>query len=75
MSVPCHLPPVRAAVVEVIHVSAMRGDGSAGNPERLIELYFARDGELLACYDPINGPPDAFASQPVGDDVDKREGA
>ncbi|MBW7896540.1 MAG: hypothetical protein H3C27_15640 [Opitutaceae bacterium] len=56
-------------------MSAMRGDGSVGNPERLIELYFARDGDLLACYDPINGPPDAFASQPVGDDVDKREGA
>jgi hypothetical protein len=51
----------------------MRGDGSHGNPERLIELYFARNGDLLACYDPINGPPDSFVSQPVGEDAEKRE--
>ncbi|MNJ82555.1 hypothetical protein D3C77_820490 [compost metagenome] len=38
----------------------MRGDGSPSNPERLINLYFNDDGELMACYDPLNGPPDSF---------------
>lgn len=60
MSVECHLPPDKAEVIQVIAVDGMRGDGSPENPERLISLYFSLDGRLLACYDPINGPPDAF---------------
>jgi len=59
MAIDCHLPP-SAARVSLIWVSAMRGDGSPSNPERLINLYFNDSGELLACYDPLNGPPDSF---------------
>ena len=57
---PCHIPPSSARIVELIHVSSMRGDGSQENPERSIELYFSKEGELLACYDPLNGLPDSF---------------
>ncbi|WP_449106706.1 hypothetical protein [Pseudomonas mohnii] len=59
MAIDCHLPP-SAARVSLIWVSAMRGDGSPSNPERLINLYFSDSGELLACHDPLNGPPDSF---------------
>ncbi|MEX3690793.1 hypothetical protein AB3X91_11890 [Paraburkholderia sp. BR14263] len=44
----------------MIALSAARGDGSEGNPERTINLYFSLDGRMLACYDPLNGPPDGF---------------
>ncbi|WP_157638686.1 hypothetical protein [Burkholderia ubonensis] len=60
MGVPCHLPPTAAELVSLIHVSAHRGDGSASNPERVIHLYYAQDGRLLACHDPLNGPADGF---------------
>jgi len=60
MPVPCHLPPARAEIVELIHVPAHRGDGSEANPERIINLYFTKGGELVACYDPLNGPLDGF---------------
>ena len=66
MSVPCHLPPDRAALVQVIHVCAMRGDGSSNNPERMIQMYFSTEGELLACFDPITGAPDAFFAEGQG---------
>lgn len=57
------MPPHTARVVELIFVPAMRGDGSPGNPERVINLYFSKEGELMACYDPQNGPPDSFVAQ------------
>jgi len=44
----------------LIHVPAHRGDGSEANPERIINLYFTKGGELVACYDPLNGPLDGF---------------
>ncbi|MFK3907914.1 hypothetical protein [Pseudomonas fulva] len=59
MSIECHLPP-KAKRVSLIWVSAMRGDGTPGNPERLINLYFNDDGVLMACFDPLNGPADVF---------------
>lgn len=62
MSVPFHIPPSRAEIVELIHVPAHRGDGSEANPERIINLYFTKGGELVACYDPLNGPPDGFVT-------------
>ena len=43
MSVPCHIPPSRAELIPVIYLAA-RGDGSPGNPERIIHLYFSRMG-------------------------------
>jgi hypothetical protein len=51
--------------MNVIVVHAHRGDGSRANPERLIHLYFASDGRLLACHDPLNGPPDHFEPRPA----------
>ncbi|HLA34304.1 MAG TPA: hypothetical protein VJ001_05485 [Rhodocyclaceae bacterium] len=60
MSIDMHVSPVKAQVVQVIFVDAMRGDGSPENPERMIYMYFSLDGQLLACYDPLNGPPDGF---------------
>ena len=60
MSVPCILEPSAAKVIPVIFVSAFRGDGTEGNPVRMISLYYSLDGELLACYDELNGPPDSF---------------
>ncbi|NTV11079.1 MAG: hypothetical protein HGA47_09940 [Zoogloea sp.] len=60
-----HLPPERATVIEVVYLSAFRGDGSKANPERLIHLYFnPSNGEILACYDPMNGPPDSYVGSP-----------
>ena len=49
-------------MIQVIFVPCHRGDGSLENPERVINQYFSLDGELLACYDEINGPPDSFRS-------------
>ncbi|MDU9413836.1 MULTISPECIES: hypothetical protein [unclassified Pseudomonas] len=66
MPVEMHLPPSRATLMQVIHVSAVRGDGTPSNPERSIDLYFRTDGELLACYDPINGPADIFGRNGYG---------
>lgn len=60
MAVECHLPPLRATLVQVIHFAAYRGDGTPGNPVRLANYYFSQEGEMLACYDPLNGPPDSF---------------
>lgn len=55
-----HLPPYKARVIEVVFVDAHFGDGSPQNPERLVHMYFSREGALLACHDPDLGPPDAF---------------
>ncbi|PTE00854.1 hypothetical protein EIL82_14975 [Pandoraea apista] len=60
MGVPSHIPPTAVEMVRVIYISAHRGDGSKSNPVRLIHLYYATDGRLLACYDPLSGPPDGF---------------
>lgn len=59
MAIERHLPP-NVARASLICVNTMRGDGSPSNPERLINLYFRDDGELMACYDPLNGLPDSF---------------
>lgn len=53
------LPEVRR--VETLQITAQRGaEGNPKNPLRWVWLYYSLDGELLACYDPINGPADAF---------------
>lgn len=62
MSVPRHLPPHTAKVVELIFVPATRGDGYEQDPERVVHLYFSLEGELMACYDPLNGPPDGYVA-------------
>jgi hypothetical protein len=54
-----HIPP-RVQRIEVMVVTCRRGDGSVRSPERVVQMYYSMDGELLACYDPINGPPDYF---------------
>ncbi|WP_156429593.1 hypothetical protein [Burkholderia sp. TSV86] len=60
MSIPRYLPPDVVELLSVVHVVAWRGDGSSRSPERLAHLYYAPDGELLACHDPLNGAPDEF---------------
>ena len=66
MSVPMHSTPLMVERVSLIFVAARRGDGSPSNPERTAFFYYSDDGELMACYDPINGAPDAFFSPPLG---------
>lgn len=61
MPVSQHLPP-SVEIAQMICVTAHRGNGSDANPERLIWLYYSMEGRLLACYDPLNGPPDWFCS-------------
>src|SRR5574343_1160320 len=68
MPVPMHLSPLKVERVSLIYVLAMRGDGSAHNPAREIHRYYSDEGRLLACYDPINGPPDYFFSPPLNPD-------
>lgn len=67
MPIPCHLLPDRVESIQVIHVSAMRGDGSPENPARAVELYFSPEGALLACHDPLlaNTEAPGRASVPV----------
>ena len=53
-------------VVSVIHVMAMRGGSDPiRDPERSVQFYYDTDGRLLACYDPVNGPPDYVISPPA----------
>lgn len=60
MSIPMHINPLSVKRVTLTYVLAMRGDGSKENPERQVEYYYNDEGELVACHDPINGPPDGF---------------
>jgi|WetSurMetagenome_2_1015567.scaffolds.fasta_scaffold572623_2 hypothetical protein len=63
MGIKMHLPPIKVKRIQVIFVAALRGDGSKENPERTANFYYDDNGELLACYDPINGDPDTFFAQ------------
>lgn len=60
MSIKCHLLPLTVRIAEVIHVNAARGDGTPENPTRSVNVYYSKEGEMLACFDPLNGPPDSF---------------
>lgn len=52
--------------VELLYVGAWRGSGAPGDPVRQVALYYdLGSAELLACYDPVNGPPDSVWSQRV----------
>ncbi|MGS1052055.1 hypothetical protein ACVCIC_25160 [Burkholderia glumae] len=62
MAIPSHLPPTAVEMMSVIYVCAHRGAGTAEDPARLIHLYYAHDGRLLACHDPQNGPADGFTT-------------
>ncbi len=62
-----HIPPTTVKKVSLIFVAAMRGDGSPANPLRTAFFYYSEEGELMACYDPVNGPPDAFFSPPLAE--------
>lgn len=55
-----HRPPSSVQLVSLIHVSALRGADTDEDPTRFVEQYFSTDGRLLACFDPLNGPPDHF---------------
>jgi hypothetical protein len=59
--IPQHIPPTTVKRISVIFVEALRGtEGSKENPLRSIHLYYDDNGQVLACYDPINGEPDSF---------------
>jgi len=65
MAVESHILPLDVQVVEVVYVMARRGDGTPGSPERSVHLYYSKTGDLLACYDPVNGPVDYFEVRPA----------
>ena len=44
----------KVEVMEVIHVSITRGDGSKDDAVRIVDQYWSLDGELLAENDPLN---------------------
>lgn len=46
-----------AELLEVVHVAALRGAGTEGDPVRLVHQYWSKAGELLAERD--CGAPDA----------------
>ena len=62
MSIPMHLTPLTVKRVSLIYVAVMRGDGTEQNPERVAHHYYSDAGELMACYDSINGEPDSFVA-------------
>lgn len=41
-----------AELVDVIHVTNLRGEGTAENPVRNVDSYFTLDGRLLVEIDP-----------------------
>lgn len=45
-----------AKVINVIQLRTKRGNGTESDPNRIVTLYRALDGELLAVYDPFIGP-------------------
>lgn len=38
-------------IMEVIHIVSYEGEGTKGNPARLIDEYYSKDGALLAVKD------------------------
>ncbi|KVX62747.1 hypothetical protein [Burkholderia stagnalis] len=50
---------VDAKTVTVIVVRAMVGGSNEADPPRAVRLHYSMDGELLAYFDPLAGPPDA----------------
>nr|WP_223961457.1 hypothetical protein [Burkholderia diffusa] len=50
---------VDAKSVTVIVVRAMVGSSNEGDPPRAVRLHYSLDGELLAYFDPLVGPPNA----------------
>lgn len=52
MRIPKKLNHVREVkMMEVIHVVSFEGEGTKGNPARLIDEYYSKDGALLAVKD------------------------
>ncbi|TFJ76292.1 hypothetical protein [Carnobacterium maltaromaticum] len=47
--------PRKVEIVEVIHVLAARGNGTEGNPVRVIDQYWSKSGVLLAEKDCAEG--------------------
>ena len=50
--------PASVEVVEVIFVSASRGDGTTESPVRSVYQYWSKDGRLLAELDTLFEHPD-----------------
>ena len=74
MAVPMYMSPISVRRVTLIQVMTMRGADSPENPGRMVTYYYDDNGELVACYDPINGPPDCFLeTRPPRNDTHKGE--
>ena len=58
MNTPMHLEPLTVKRVSLIFVAALVGSGAKDDPERTAFFYYNDAGEMMACYDPIYGPPD-----------------
>lgn len=72
--IPIYAPPDRAEVVQLIYFAAMRGGSGPDNPAREVHFYFSFEGQLMACYDPINGEsPDVFFSPPLKANPEAKE--
>lgn len=46
----------QACQLDVVRVDWERGSGAPDNPFRTATSYYSKEGTLLACRDPINGP-------------------
>lgn len=65
MEVTCLQLPVKVEVIQVVHVVAARGSGRHElDPVRHVDLYYDMGGNLLACFDPVNGYPSAVNISP-----------
>lgn len=56
-----HRLPVRVVMCELIHVTALRGNGRPEDPEREVSYYYDYKGNLMACSDLLNGKIDWVA--------------
>lgn len=57
--------------VDVIRVEWSRGNGTAANPFRIVTSFYSKDGSLLVCRDPLNGP---LRGEVVPADTDEFDG-
>ena len=60
MPVDFHQEPLSVRQMTVLHIVALRGDGTPASPVRQVQYFYSTTGEMLACVDPLNGPVDHF---------------
>ncbi len=55
------MPPLQVALVELVAVESRRGSGTEDDPVRSVNLYYSRDGRLLAEQDLLYASEDGEA--------------